>query len=419
MFRKSDKNTSVAEPAEGESESPAAGPGTGPTDVPDRVLLRPGETPPSDAPAPPAQPPVRPPAVAITDPAVADEAHTQVMAAPEVDDETFDRRSGWYVLRKSIREFKDDNGTDLAAALTYYSVLSIFPAALALLSIIGLVGNGQKAVDNVLDVLTPLVSSGTIENIRGPLTNLSHSQAAGATFLIGLLGALWSASAYVGAFGRAMNRVYEVDEGRAFWRLRPVNVVITVVTLVLSAVAVVILGASGPVADSLGSKLGLGDQTVTVWDYAKWPVLVIIVVLIIDVLYFCTPNVRFPKFRALSTGACVALVVWVLASAAFGLYIANFSSYDRTYGSVAGVVIALLWLWLTNVALVFGAEIDSEVERAHELHRGLPAEERLQLPVRTARGIEKAEQRRQRDQDSGREIREQRVGAGDPEDRPF
>lgn len=403
MFRKN-----KSEPAADESGSAERSQDSS-VDLPDRVWMEPGTEPPSEL------------ATAAPDERSADRPVQQPADAAEepADDEQFDRRTNWYVLRKTVREFSDDGGTDIAAALTYYSVLSIFPAMLALLSLLGLVGDGTKAVNNVLDVLTPLVSADTIDNIRGPLTDLSHSQAAGATFLVGLIGALWSASGYVGAFGRAMNRVYEVEEGRAFWRLRPVNLLITAITLVLSAVAVVILGASGPVAESLGDKLGLGDQTVTIWGWAKWPVLIILVVLIIDVLYYGTPNVRFPKFRALSVGAFVALLVWAVASAVFGLYIANFSSYDRTYGSVAGVIVALLWLWLTNVALVFGAELDSERERARELHHGIAAEEHLQLPVRTARAIDKAQQRRERDHDRGREIREQRVGAGDPADRPF
>jgi len=216
-----------------------------------------------------------------------------------------------------------------------------------------------------------------------------------------------------------MNRIYEVEEGRPFWRLYPMTYLVTVVTVVLSAVVLVILGASGPVARSLGDKLGLGSQAVDVWNWAKWPVLIVIVVLIIAILYHFTPNVKLPKFRLLSVGAFVALLVWVVASAGFAVYVANFGSYDRTYGSVAGVVIFLLWLWLTNVAVIFGAELDSELERARELHRGIDAESGLRLPERSRRGIEKAAARRAKDAEQGRLIREQRVGAGDPGDRPF
>lgn len=337
----------------------------------------------------------------------------------EVDDDSFDRRSVGYVVRKSVREFREDGGTDMAASLTYYGVLSIFPGLLALLSLLGIFGQGQKSVNAVLDVLRPLVSTHTLNTIHDPLVRLAHSEAATATFAVGIIGALWSASSWVRAFSRAMNRVYEVDEGRPIWRLYPMTYLVTIVTVVLSAVVLVILGASGPVARSLGDKLSLGSQAVDVWNWAKWPVLVLIVVLVIAILYHFTPNVKLPKFRVLSVGAFVALLVWVVASAGFAVYVANFGSYDRTYGSVAGVVIALLWLWLTNVALVFGAELDSELERARQLHRGIAAETVLQLPARSSRGIEKAAARRAKDAEQGRLIREQRVGAGDPGDRPF
>lgn len=336
-----------------------------------------------------------------------------------VSEETYRKRSIFYVLRKTGREFLDDQCTDLAAALTYYSVLAIFPAALALLSLLGLFNQSGKALSTVLDVLRPLVSASTLQNIQGPLERLTTSQAAGWTFVVGILGALWSASGYVGAFGRAMNRIFEVEEGRPFWRLRPMNIIVTIVSIVLSAVVLLILVVSGPVAKSVGNAVGLGSQAVTVFDIAKWPVLALLVVVIVATLYYFTPNVKWPKFRILSIGAFVAILVWVVVSVGFAFYVANFSNYDRTYGSVAGVIVALLWLWLTNLALMFGAELDSEIERARELHLGKPAEERLQMPLKSDRGIRKAEKRREKDATNGREIREMRVGSGDPGDRPF
>jgi membrane protein len=334
-------------------------------------------------------------------------------------EETFGRRSTWYVARKSVRELIDDGGTDLAAALTYYAVLAVFPAALALLALLGVVGQGDRAVTTVLDVLRPLVSDTVLSNVEGPLHRLADSQAVGLALVLGVLGALWSASAYVGAFGRAMNRVYEVEEGRPFWRLRPMNLLVTVVTVVLCAVALTILVVSGPVTASVADKIGAGQDARQAWDIAKWPVLAIVVMVVVAVLYHFTPNVRLPRFRFLSVGAFVALLVWVAASVGFGFYVANFSSYDKTYGSLAGVIVALLWLWLTNLALLFGAELDSEIERARELHRGLPAEEWLQLPVKSDRGIRKAAARREKDWAAGRAIRESRVGGGDPSDRPY
>ncbi|MGN6782182.1 MAG: YihY/virulence factor BrkB family protein [Marmoricola sp.] len=360
------------------------------------------------------------------DPTVHDEGAPEESAERDVagetefvTEETYRKRSAFYVLRKTGREFLDDRCTDLAAALTYYAVLAIFPAALALLSLLGVFNESGKALSTVLDVLRPLVSASTLQNIQGPLERLTTSQAAGWTFVVGLLGALWSASGYVGAFGRALNRIFEVEEGRPFWRLRPMNIVVTIVSIVLSAAVLLILVVSGPVARSVGNVIGLGDQAVTVFDIAKWPVLGLLVVVIVATLYYFTPNVKWPRFRILSIGAFVAILLWVIVSVGFAFYVANFSHYDRTYGSVAGVIVALLWLWLTNLALMFGAELDSEIERARELHLGKPAEEHLQVPLKSDRGIRKAEKRRAKDAENGREIRMMRVGSGDPADRPF
>ncbi|MGI8901569.1 MAG: YihY/virulence factor BrkB family protein [Nocardioides sp.] len=310
-----------------------------------------------------------------------------------------------YVARKSFRELVDDQCTDLAAALTYYAVLAIFPAMLALVSLLGLVGQAQQSVDTALEVLGPLVSGTTIDAVRPLLQDLAGSQTAGLTAVIGLLGALWSASGYVGAFSRAMNRIYEIREGRPFWKLRPVMLLITMVALLLSAVALLILVVSGPVADSLGSALGVGGLLLTVWSIAKWPVLALVMVLVVALLYYATPNIKQPTFRWVSVGAGVALLVWVLASVGFALYVANFSSYNSTYGSLGGVIVALLWLWLTNLALLFGAEIDSELERGRELQAGMVAEEELQLPARDTRNIEKSDKKKIEDVERGRELR--------------
>jgi membrane protein len=317
------------------------------------------------------------------------------------------KRSWKYVARKTWREFGDDQCTDLAAALTYYAVLSIFPAAIALTSILGLVGQAQKSVDTVVEVLDPLVSSQMLGTIEPVLRQLASSQSAGFALVIGLAGALWTASGYVGAFGRAMNRIYEIPEGRPFWKLRPIMLVITLIALVLMAAVLLMLIVSGPVAESIGNVIGLGSTAVTVWQYAKWPVLGIAVVLIVAMLYYATPNVQQPKFRWISVGALVAIVVWVVASIVFAFYVANFSSYNKTYGSLAGVIVALLYLWLTNIALLFGAEVDSELERGRQLEAGIPAEAELQLPPRDTRNIRKSEEKEAEDVAQGRRIREQ------------
>jgi len=318
-----------------------------------------------------------------------------------------DKQSWKYIGRKALREFSEDQCTDKAAALTYYSVLAIFPAMLALVSVLGLTGQAPKAVSTVLDVMKPLVSSQTLDYIRPTLQSAAHSHAAGLTLVIALLGALWSASGYVGAFSRALNSIYEIEEGRPFWKLRPLMLFITMIAVLLSALVLVMLVVSGPLAQSIGNAIGLGDAAVTVWSFVKWPVLLVMVMVIVALLYYATPNVKQPKFRWISVGAAFAIVVWIVASVAFAFYVANFSSYSKTYGSLAGVIVTLLWLWITNLALLFGAEIDSELERGRELQAGIAAEEELQLPARDTRNIEKAREKEQKDIEAGRAIREQ------------
>jgi membrane protein len=342
--------------------------------------------------------------------------------APEPDDPRkpdsppdLTRRSWGYVLRTTVREFSSDQCTDLAAALTYYAVLALFPGLIALLSLIGLVGQGQQTVDTMLDIAGTVAPSGVLDVLGPQLQELTQSPAAGLGLVTGLAGALWSASAYVGAFGRAMNRMYEVAEGRPFWKLRPTLLLVTLLLVLLVAVALVLLAVSGPVAEAIGDAVGLGGTALTVWQIVKWPVLAAVVVLVVAVLYYATPNVRQPRFRWLSVGAVVAILVGVLASAAFALYVANFSSYDATYGSLAGVIVFLLWLWIGNLALLFGAELDAELERGRQLQAGIAAEEELQLPPRDTRKSDKALAKEQKDIERGRELRQSHGGTRDRE----
>jgi membrane protein len=290
-----------------------------------------------------------------------------------------------YVVRKVWREFSEDQCTDLAAGLTYYGVLALFPAVLALTAVLGLVGKAETSVKTVLDVISPLVSSSALGTIKPTLLELASSQSAGWALLIGLAGALWSASGYVGAFTRAMNRIYEVGEGRPFWKLRPLQLLITIVLIVLVALVLLMLVVSGPLAASIGGQIGLGDQAVLVWRIAKWPAMVLLVLVIFGVLYWATPNARPTGMRWVSGGAVVALVVWIVASVAFAFYASNFGSYNKTYGTLGGAVVFLLWLWLTNLAILLGAEFNAETERARQLHGGTTeAEERIQLDPRQA-----------------------------------
>lgn len=323
-------------------------------------------------------------------------------------------RSWAYAVRKTAREFLDDQCTDLAAALTYYSVLSLFPAAVALTALLGVVGQAEESVDTVVQVLAPLVSADMLGTVEPTLRLLATSDAAGPALVVGLLAALWSASAYVGAFGRAMNRIYETEEGRPFWKLRPTMILVTLVAVVLMAAVLLMVIVSGPVAASIGNVIGLGEEAVLVWSIAKWPVLAVVVVLIVALLYYATPNVKQPKFRWLSVGALIAIAIWLLASLAFAYYVSNFSSYDKTYGSLAGVVVALLFLWLTNLALLIGAEVDAELERVRQLQAGIAAERELQLPLRDTRTIEKAAAKEEKDVAIGRRIRAS--GADDEQD---
>ncbi|WP_338890176.1 YihY/virulence factor BrkB family protein [Rhodococcus sovatensis] len=311
-----------------------------------------------------------------------------------------------FVAKKTAREFSRDQCTDLAAALTYYAVLSLFPAILAIMSLLGVFGQGQATVDGVLQVVGDLGPSSAVDTLRGPIEQLVQAPTAGFALVIGIAGALWSASGYVGAFGRAMNRMYEVEEGRPIWKLRPVMLLVTLIALTLIALAAVMLAISGPVASAIGDVIGLGDTALTVWNIARWPLVLAVVVIAVAILYYATPNVQQPKFKWISAGAAVGIIVWILATVAFGFYVANFSSYNKTYGSLAGAIVFLLWLWITNLALLFGAELDSELERGRQLQAGLIAEERLQLPPRDTRVSDKNEKKDTDAIDEGRRLRE-------------
>ena len=326
-------------------------------------------------------------------------------------------KESWKVIgRKVLREFSDDQCTDLAAALTYYAVLALFPAIVALISIVGVAGQPTAVQSAMTDIVKPLVSADTFKLLNNAVTQLTSTSAAGIGLVIGLLGALWSASGYVGAFGRAMNRIYEIDEGRPFWKLRPVQLVVTLIAVLLIAVVLVALVLSGPLATTVGNAVGLGSTAVTIFNIAKFPVIAAMVVVIVAILYYATPNVKQPKFKWVSVGAVFAIIIWVIASIAFAFYVSNFGSYNKTYGSLAGVIVTLLWLWITNIALLLGAEIDSELERARQLQAGVPAEEELQLPARDTRNIEKKAEKEQEDIERGRDIRERAEQEADSDD---
>jgi membrane protein len=288
-------------------------------------------------------------------------------------------------LKRTLTEFKEDELTDRAAALTYYAVLSIFPALIALVSIVGLVGDPKTVTDTLTKVISQIGPGSAVDTFKGPIDGLTKSSGtAGIALIVGIAAALWTASGYVGAFMRAANVIYEVEEGRSIVKLRPLQMLVTLVLVVLLALVLVALVLTGPLARAVGSAVGLGGTAVTVWDIAKWPALFAVVAFMVTLLYYAAPNAKLRGPRSIVPGAVLAIVVWLIASAAFAFYVANFGSYNKTYGALGGVICFLVWLWLTNVAILLGAELNAERERSGQLQDGAPdAERELQLDERS------------------------------------
>jgi membrane protein len=282
-------------------------------------------------------------------------------------------RSWFGALGRTIREFKADNLGDLAAALTYYAILSIFPAILAVVSVLGLLGT--SATQPLLDNLGKVAPGPAQQILTSAIQNLQKSQgAAGILLIVGLAGAIWSASGYVAAFMRASNAIYDVEEGRPVWKTLPVRVLLTLILVVLLAITAVAVVFTGSLATQAGKVLGVGSAAVTAWDIAKWPILVLLVSFMLALLYWGAPNVKQPGFRWVSPGSVLAVVLWIIASAAFAFYVANFSSYNKTYGAIGGVIIFLTWLWISNIVVLLGAEFNAELERGRRIETGQPSD---------------------------------------------
>jgi membrane protein len=311
-----------------------------------------------------------------------------------------------YAAKRTVREFLDDDCITLAAALTFYALLSIFPALLALVSTLSLFGQSDRVVAVFLDIINTLATPSVVDVIEGFLSQLTEFSGAGFAFAVGIAGALWTASIYVNAFAKAMNRIYEVEEGRPIWVLRPIMIGITLAMLLIALIVAIILVASGPVAEAIGSALGLTDTVLAVWNVGRWPMLAVVAVVLVAVLYNATPNVRQPKRRWLSPGGLLALIGLSLASLGFFFYVSNFGNYNATYGSLGGIIVLLLWLWIANLALLFGAEFDAELERGRQLQGGIAAEEHIQLRRRDTRQIEKTREQEEKLIQGGRELRE-------------
>jgi len=296
-----------------------------------------------------------------------------------------DTRTGlWPTMKRTALEFKEDNMSDWAAALTYYGLLSLFPALIALISILGLFGDPQTTTRQITDIVSELGPGSAADTFKGPIESITANQgAAGVLFVVGLATALWSASGYVGAFMRASNIAWETPEGRSFFKLRPLQLLVTLVMVFALALVALALVLTGPVVQTVGDAIGVGDTAVSVWEIAKWPVLLLVVILMFSVLYYAAPNVKLPGFKWITPGSAFAVIVWIIASALFALYVANFGSYDKTYGTLGGLVSLLVWMWITNLALLFGVELNAERERSRELGAEVPrADEEIQLEPR-------------------------------------
>jgi membrane protein len=294
-------------------------------------------------------------------------------------------RASWGdTLKRTLRKAKDDKINHWGAALTYYAVLSLFPALLVMVSLVGLFGSPERVTKVLTDTISDLGPSTAAQTFQGPIESLTSNRGgAGVVLVVSIAGALWAASGYVSAFADASNSIYQVEEGRPFWKLKPLQLLVTFVLILIAAFVALGLVLSGPIVGALGGALGISDSVLTAWRFAKWPAMLILVVVIFGVLYYTAPNARVSGVRWVSGGAIVALVAWIVASLAFALYVSNFGSYNKTYGALGGVVVFLLWLWLTNLAILLGAEFNAETERAKQLHSGVRgAERKLKLPAR-------------------------------------
>lgn len=268
-------------------------------------------------------------------------------------------------LKRTLTDFREQNLTDWAAALTYYGLLSLFPALIAMVSLIGIFGDPETTTAKLTEIIEELGPASAAETFQGPIESIVDSRGtAGVAFVLGLAAAIWSASGYVGAFTRASNLIYETREHRPFWKLRPLQIAVTLAMIVLMALLAVGLVLTGPVVAAIAGPVGLSGTAVDVWNVAKWPVMAAVFILMVDVLYYVTPDVKLRGFRWVTPGALVAIVGWALASVLFALYVSNFGSYDKTYGTLAGLVVLLLWFWITNLAILFGNQLNAERDRA-------------------------------------------------------
>ncbi len=333
------------------------------------------------------------------------DATTPGAAAPVSRPTQIEARTWSYVGRRTVQEFIADGCVDAAAGLTFFAVLSVFPAGLAIVASISYFGDGEAVLDRMLALLEQVAPRAVTDTLRGPLVDVAGASVAGFTLVVSIVVAIWSASIYVGAFGRALNRIYGVTEGRPYWKRKPAQLGVTIILMLLVIVVIGVIALSGPIASVVGDALGIGESAQIAWDVVKWPLLAVAVVALTSVLYKGTSNVRQPRFRWLSVGALLAILVLGAASAGLAFYVANFADYNRTFGALAGIIIFLLWLFLVNAALLLGAEFNVELERGRQLQSGLEAEEHLELPRRDTTASERVARSRDITLERGTAIR--------------
>lgn len=292
--------------------------------------------------------------------------------------------SWWATIKRTASEFQEDNLSDWAAALTYYGMLSLFPALIAMVSLIGIFGDPKATTDSLTEIITEIGPDSAAETFKGPIESITKSSgSAGIAFVLGIAVALWSASGYIGAFMRASNVIYETPEGRPFWKLRPLQILVTLAMIVMMTLLAVSLVLTGPVVSAVAEPLGIGSTAVDVWNVAKWPAMVLVFLLMLAILYYASPNVKLRGFKWVTAGSLVAIAVWIVASALFAFYVSNFGSYDKTYGTLGGMIALLIWFWITNLAILFGHQLNAERERSLEIEEGRPrAEREIQLEPR-------------------------------------
>ncbi|GAA1546917.1 YihY/virulence factor BrkB family protein [Microbacterium ginsengiterrae] len=342
----------------------------------------------------------------VSDERTADAEHPDAERddAPETPLEV-EGRSWWYAARRSIRAFATDGCIDIAASLTFFSVLALVPAIMVAFSIVSLLGRGDETARIVVDVVRALVPDADASSVRDAVSQIAETRPSGIVLVIAVGLTVWSVARYVAALGRGMNTIFGVPEGRVLWRLKIAHVLVAIVVIICIALAVSVLVLTAGVAEAIGEALGWGETVLVVWRIVRWPLLAAVVIFLLAFLYYFAPNVRPEHFRWMSIGGAVALVVLVIASFGFWLYVSNIADYDRVYGALAGVIVFALWLWIANMALLVGAEFDAELERVRQLEAGIPAEKQLQVPLRDARRIVKAVRLDRKEEAEARRIR--------------